>query len=123
VFIIWRSSVRFGPLAPLPPVRRRSKEEFLEAYATLLHRQKDHAAAFCTVQQDLVHRLASEMGLPDGTKPEDVALEAARRRGADPDKTVRLLTSSAPAGGKSSSAFIQSLTELEAATRELLRNR
>ncbi|QDU22868.1 DUF4350 domain-containing protein [Urbifossiella limnaea] len=121
--VLWHAGVRFGPVRPDPPPPRRSKAEFLDALAGLLERTGDRGDAFRAVRDDLLRRLEAEYGLPAGTPPEQVAREAARRRGVNPDPLVRLLTAEAPPGGRGAVPFLDALKALETAARESLRPR
>src|SRR5262249_15016120 len=121
--VLWWAAPRFGPLRPLPPPNRRSKEEFLDALAELLHRKGDTADAFRTLRRDLLHRLETELGLPPGTPPEQVVAAAARRRGAAAERYLPILTADAPPGGRGPSALLEAIHELDAASRELLPRR
>jgi hypothetical protein len=121
--LLWRAAPRFGPLRPLPPPNRRSKEEFLDALADLLHRKGDTADAFRTLQRDLLRRLEADLGLPPGTSPEQAVAAAARRRGVPAERHLRILTAGAPPGGPGPSALLEAIHELDAASRELLPRR
>jgi hypothetical protein len=120
--VLWRSGVRFGPVRAVAPPGRRSKEEFLDAMADLLSRKGDRADAFRTVRDDFVHRLQTELGLPAGTRTDDLIAEAARRRGADPAVLTPLLTADAPPG-RGAGPFLDSLAQLDAVAHECIRTR
>src|SRR5207248_4688369 len=116
--VLWRSGVRFGPLRAALPTARRSKEEFLDAMAELLTRKGDRAEAFRTVRDAFLHRLETDLGLPAGTPVEQTVRAAARRRGADPDVLLPLLTSPAPPQGGGVPAFLAALRQLGTAAHE-----
>jgi hypothetical protein len=120
--LLWRFVPRFGALRVVPPTRRRSKEEFLDAMASLLERKGDYADAFRTVQRDLRHRLEADLGLPAGTPVEETVREAARRRGLEAETLLRLLTAREPPGGHGPAAFLNALHQLES-TRDALSRR
>jgi hypothetical protein len=123
VLLLWHYAPRFGTLRPLPAVRRRSKEEFLDAMASLLERQGDTAEAFRTVRQDLLRRLEADLGLPAGTPAAQTAREAARRRGLDHPTLARLLTAEGPPGGDGPRAFLDALHQLQTISDELTQRR
>jgi Domain of unknown function (DUF4350) len=123
VLLLWHYAPRFGTLRPLPPARRRSKEEFLDAMASLLERQGDTAEAFRTVQQDLLRRLEADLGLPAGTPVQQTVGEAARRRGVDSRDLLPLLTADAPPGGRGPKAFLGALHRLQTISDELSQRR
>jgi hypothetical protein len=116
--LLWAAAVRFGPIRALPPPRRRSKEEFLSALGDLLHRQGDTAAAFRTIQGEVVHQLAERVGLPANTHPETIVATASRRRPMTPE-VIHLLTCAAPRPGRSS--FVAAVHSLDQANHELTR--
>src|SRR5579871_203069 len=55
--LLWHFLPRFGTLRPPPPARRRSKEEFLGAMASLLERKADYADAYRTVREDFLREI------------------------------------------------------------------
>jgi hypothetical protein len=126
LLLVWHYAPRFGALRPLPPARRRSKEEFLDAMASLLERQGDTAEAFRTVQQDLLRRLEADLGLPAGTPVKQIVSEAVRRHRLerlDAQAFLVLLTADAPPGGGGPRAFLDALHRLQTISDELFQRR
>jgi hypothetical protein len=121
--VLWRQVPRFGPLRPIPPQRRRSKEEFLDAMASLLERKGDYADAYRTARDGLAREIEREFGLPAGTPPEVAAREAERRRLADRHSVLHVLTAEAVPTGAGPHAFLTALNELETIRHELLDQR
>jgi hypothetical protein len=89
--LLWHYVPRFGTLRVVPPSRRRSREEFLDAMATLLERKADYAEAYRTAREDLIREMERDLGLPAGTEPEQLLLEATRRRPIGQEPLRRLL--------------------------------
>jgi hypothetical protein len=117
--VLWHYVPRFGAIRALPPARRRSKEEFLDAMAILLERKGDLADAFRTARNDMVHRLEDELGLPTTTTVEELAREAARRGTMSEESLCRLLaTDDVPAD-----QFLSLMNQLETAHDELFDRR
>ena len=117
--LLWAAAVRFGPLRPLPPTRRRSKEEFLNALGDMLYRQGDTASAYRTIQSDINRQLAEQVGLPANTHPEDIVKIADRRRPISLHLS-RLLTCAAPPPGRA--GFVTAIQTLdERSNHELIR--
>lgn len=116
--VLWHYIPRFGSIRPLPPSSRRSKEEFLNALASLLERKGDRAAAFDVAADDLARELERELGLPPGTPVEILVREAARHRPIDSARLLRLLTRQGQLPG---AAFVPALNELETIREEFLR--
>jgi hypothetical protein len=119
-FLLWHFIPRFGTLRPVAPARRRSKEEFLDAMATLLERKGDYADAYGTACDDLVRALERDLGLPAGTPPDLLVGEAGRRRRIDPARLWSVLRVPSPGGSR---AFLRALNELEAIRHELFDGR
>jgi hypothetical protein len=118
--VLWHFAPRFG--TPRPAVvasRRRSKEEFLDAMASLLERKGDYTDSFRTAWEDFVREIGRELGLPAGTPVDRILDEAERRR---PDRLVRFrrLRGQAPV---SRLAFVKALQELESARGEFFHER
>jgi len=122
--VLWRQVPRFGTLVPLPPTRRRSKEEYLDALAHLLERKRAYADAVETVRLALVRDLERFVGLAAVAPLDTLIAHAARRRagvgGSSPttlpfdiDRLRAALDPKRPAPG-SESAFLHTLHEFEA---------
>jgi hypothetical protein len=111
--LLWHYVPRFGLPRPPPPPTRRSKEEFLNARASLLERKGDHAAAFAVAALELARELEHELGLPAGTPTEQLAQEATRCRAVDRARLVRILTREGVPPGAGAAAFLEALNELE----------
>ena len=116
--LLWGAAVRIGPIRPLPSPRRRSKEEFLNAVADLLHRQGDTGSAFRTIQDQVIGNLAERLGMPEGSHPEAV-VEVGRRRQKIKPQLADLLIRAAPPAGRS--AFVSAIHSLDEANNELTR--
>ncbi len=112
--LVWHNLPRFGVLRPLPPRTRRSKEEFLDAMGTLLHRKGDYGHAYQVVRDALVRELAAQLGFPGDTDPAVIAAAAAQRRQLNQDQLCLYLTAKKPPGGTGPQAFVRALAELEA---------
>jgi hypothetical protein len=116
--LLWHYAPRFGAVCPAPAPSRRSKEEFLDAMASLLERKGDYAAAFRAVRDDFARALERELGLPAGAPAEQIVIEAARRRPLRRRRLLRLLTGESLPPGAGPSTFMKTLNELEAARDE-----
>jgi hypothetical protein len=111
--VLWHFVPRFGNPTPAPPPARRSKEEFLDAMATLLSRKGDASDAFRTARNELANEIGRELGLPPATPPEQIANEASRRLPINRELLLRMLmTDSLPAGG-GPAALLKLMNELE----------
>jgi hypothetical protein len=119
--LLWHYVPRFGVLRPVPPPNRRSKEEFLEAMASLLQRKGDYADAFRTARDGLVRELEQELGLPPGTPIDQTAREAARRRPVRYPALLELLGHRAPPVG--ANAFLKAMNDLESTRSEFFDGR
>jgi len=115
--LLWHYLPRFGQARPLPPPSRRSKEEFLNALASLLERKGDRTAAYSVAADILAREMAEELGLPPGTPSEALAQEAARHRRVDPVRLQRVLSGQ----GLPATDFVQALDELETKRGEFFR--
>src|SRR4051812_19429534 len=116
--VLWSVAPRFGPVRPVPPPSRRSKEEFLDAVADLLRRKGDHADAFRTIQLGLRRRMESALGLPADVPVADLAPQAERRRGVPADSVARWLAVDAPPGGPGAAPFLDALHHLDTLRHE-----
>jgi hypothetical protein len=121
--ILWYAMPRFGFLHPPPVFRRRSKEEFLDAMATLLERKGDCADAFRAARDGLVRDMEQELGLPAWCRPEDLVREACRRRPVQADRLERLLRTGAVPAGASKSVFLHALNDLETLRHDFFHGR
>jgi hypothetical protein len=127
LLILWREGPRFGTMRPEAPVRRRSKEEYLDAMAELLDRKADYADAYRTARTSLHRDLERELGLPHDAPIAEIARLVERLR---PDlgpawggRVERLLTANAPPGGSGKAAFLAALTDLETAREDFVDGR
>lgn len=111
--VLWAVVPRFGPVRPLPPPNRRSKEEFLDAVADLLRRKGDYADAFRTVQLDLRRRIESELGCAADVPAAELAREAEGRHGVPADRICDMLTADLPSRLGNAAAFIAALHNLD----------
>jgi hypothetical protein len=119
--LLWHHGPRFGGLRAAAPPSRRSAEEFLDAMTALLQRKGDQADAFRTARDDLKHDMEKALGLPADTAPERVATEAELRRGIDPKRLLRLLTS--PGVPADKGGLIKAMQELETIREQLIPRR
>jgi hypothetical protein len=110
---LWRSLPRTGSVSEPPAARRRSKDEYLDAMAGLLERKRAHAEGHRVARDALARELEHALGLPPGTAPERVALEAARQRpGLDQQRLARALAPGGPPR-RGAAAFLRDVNELE----------
>src|SRR5262249_30656307 len=114
--VIWHFAPRFGAFRPERRIRRRSKEEFLDAMASLLERKGDYPAAYRAVRDDLLRSIEAAFGLPPGTRPEELVRIAALYRGKEIESLLKPITNSLP-DGAGKVAFLHAVNELET-TRE-----
>src|SRR5262245_30064642 len=120
--ILWRTLPPFGAVRGLPPVRRRSKEEFLDAMANLLAVKGAYREAHAVVRDALARDLTTTLGMPPATSPEVIAAEAARRRpGIDADRLARALGRTIPA--TDAGEFLRAVRELDALRHEFFHER
>jgi hypothetical protein len=112
VLVIGHYAPRFGGYRPEARIRRRSKEEFLDAMASLLERNGDYAAAYRTVHENLLRAIETALGLPPGTPPQIIVQAAVAHRGHSMEAILRPITTNLPASaGKLT--FLTALNELE----------
>ncbi|HLJ95993.1 MAG TPA: DUF4350 domain-containing protein [Gemmataceae bacterium] len=121
--VLWRFAPRFGNLRPAGSVRRRSKEEFLDAMASLLERKGDYADAYRTAWEDLVQEMGRELGLAAGVPGERILQEAERRRPVRLDRFRRLLAAGVLPSRTNKLDFVKALHELENAYDEFFNGR
>jgi hypothetical protein len=121
--VLWHYLPRFGTLRPPRAVRRRSKEEFLDAMASLLERKADYAEAYRTVREDWLREIEQELALPPQTHLDQVIREAAQRRGMDPGELAAVLSSQRVSAGSRPAAFVKALTDLETSRNEFFHGR
>jgi hypothetical protein len=110
--ILWHFMPRFGQIRPMPVSRRRSKEEFLDAMATLLERKADYADAYRTAREELLRDLERELGLPAGATAEHLAQEVNHRHRLA-DSKLQALGKDGLAGRSGSHGFVAALNELD----------
>jgi hypothetical protein len=120
--LLWHHVPRFGTFRPETAPRRRSKEEFLDALAFLLERKGDYAEAYRTAREEFVRDVERDLGVPPGTRPEQLLLEAARRP-IRSDKLRRVLSTGVLPPGAGKLAFVQALNELETTRDEYFHGR
>jgi hypothetical protein len=120
--LLWHLAPRFGQISALPSARRRSKEEFLDAMASLLERKADYGEACRSARDELVRDIERELGLPANTPRDLLVEEAARRRSIDREALRSALggDSSAPLGN---AGFVNTLNRLEAMRDEFFQRR
>lgn len=121
--LLWHFLPRFGTLRPPPPVRRRSKEEFLGAMASLLERKADYNEAYRTVREDWLREIEQELGLPPQTPLDDVIREAARRRGLNAEALAQVLSARRVPAGSRPAVFVKALNDLETSRNEFFHGR
>jgi hypothetical protein len=76
---LWRFQPRFGAYHEPPPLRRRSKEEYLDALANLLEQKRAYVEAHRSVRDAFAHELEQALGMPGGTPAAALAQAAALR--------------------------------------------
>jgi len=118
--VIWHAAPRFGAIRTSPPARRRSKDEFLDAMASLLERCEDYDDAWQSVRAELSTDLAQALGLPADTPLDQVAAEAQRRGRIDPSTLNRLTALARPPDRQT---FPAQLTQLETIRDEFFSRR
>jgi hypothetical protein len=121
--LLWRFIPRFGSAQPAIPLRRRSKEEFLDAVASLMERKDAVAQAYRTVRGDLIQEMQRDLGLPGQAGLESLVHEIGRRRFIGEDVARRVLSEQAVPSGASRSAFLIALNELESLRDEFFQHR
>ena len=110
--ILWHSLPRFGALRDAPPIRRRSKEEFLDAMAHLLGRKGAYTEALAVVRADLFRDLEQALQLPAHTPVDVLAAQAARRRpGLDKERLELALSEPRVRVGRGN--FLAAIHELD----------
>ena len=119
--LLWHYGPRFGGLRGETVVSRRSKEEYLDAMAALLERKRDYDDAFRTARDELVQSIERELGLPVGTRADDLVHEAARRRPIQRRLLLRLLSNEALPPRSGPGAFVKAMSEVETARQEFFR--
>jgi hypothetical protein len=118
--VVWHFAPRFGAVRASPPARRRSKEEFLDALASLLERCEDYDDAWQSVRAEFRSDLAQALGLPADTPLDQVADEA-HRRGRIDSSTLNRLTALARRPDRQT--FPAQLTQLETIRDEFFSRR
>lgn len=121
--LLWHAVPRFGTLRLLPPPRRRSREEFLDAMAALLERKGDYEDAYRTTRRALIRDIEHDLGLPPGTRPKEL-LAAVSRRGSRKAKLLtRALGGQKIVAENGKKAFVEALNHLENARHEFFERR
>ena len=110
--IVWHFAPRFGKFQPEARPRRRSKEEFLDAMASLLERKGDSGAAYAVVRDDILRSVEAELGLPNGIPVEQLVATAISYRGKQIESTLKPLETVLRSGA-SQTTFLTALNELE----------
>jgi hypothetical protein len=118
--VIWHAAPRFGAIRASPPAHRRSKEEFLDAMASLLERCEDYDDAWKSVRAEFSTDLAQALGLPADTPLDQVAEEAHQRGRIDRSALDRL---TALARRPDRQTFPTQLTQLETIRDEFFSRR
>jgi hypothetical protein len=121
--VLWHAMPRFGAVIPSIPARRRSKEEFLDAMASLLERKGDYAEAFRTARDEFAHEIERELGLPATTDVEVLLAEAVRRRSVAFEPLRRALTGAVLPPKSGQFGFLKALNELETTRERFFRGR
>jgi len=112
LLVLWAFSPRFGRLLELPPARRRSKEEFLDALANILDKKHAYDYASKTVRDAFVRDLARDLGLPASATTELVIQQAQlRRKKVAPERLRRGLLPHHPVND--ATIFLATLHELD----------
>jgi hypothetical protein len=120
--VIWHFAPRFGEFRPEVRRRRRSKEEFLDALASLLERKGDTATAYAVVRDDVLHSLATSLGLPTATPAAEIVHTAARQRGKQIEAVLQPILTPIP-GRTGRSTFVKAINELEGARERFFSKR
>jgi hypothetical protein len=114
---------RFGTAQRPALTRRRSKEEFVSAMASLLEQKADYNDAYRSVRADLLREWENTLGLPAGAASSQITGELARR-GLNVSKALeqvlRTENLSASAGAQ---VFLRELNLLETARNEFYSGR
>lgn len=96
-FLLWRYVPRFGPLQEEPSPRRRSKDEYLDAVASLLEQKRAYGEVTSTVRNNLVRELEQRLNLPAGCSRDTLVQRAARQwPRIEAERWGRLLAGDAP---------------------------
>jgi hypothetical protein len=110
--LVWHFAPRFGKFRPEVRPRRRSKEEFLDAMASLLERKGDCAAAYAVVREDILRCIEAELGLPTGSPIQQLLTTAISYRGKQVESTLKPIETVLRSGA-SQTTFLTALNELE----------
>jgi hypothetical protein len=113
--VLWRYLPRFGAVVELPPSRRRSKEEYVDALANLLEQKRAYPEAVGVVQTTLAREFEHDLALSPGAPTHRIAeYVSARRPNLDSTRVSRALGDAPPERG----GFLIALNELENIRRE-----
>jgi hypothetical protein len=123
IFSLWRYAPRFGTYQELPTPRRRSKEEYLLAMASMLERKRAYDIALQSVRHSITHGLAHALSLPAEVKLSLLAQQAEKRWPGklSQQSILQALTSTLPRHA-SEADFLHALHELEAIRHVYARN-
>jgi hypothetical protein len=117
--LLWHAMPRFGAVRPDAPPNRRSKEEFLDAVAGLLARNRDYGDAFRTARAALLREVERELGLPAGTPLTQVVHELRGRPNGE--RLASFLGTAAEP--RSPAQLVDALNHLEQARNEFWQGR
>jgi hypothetical protein len=121
--LLWHYVPRFGTLRDAASPRRRSKEEFLDAMASLLERKGDYQDAYRTSRRAFLHELEGELGLPAGTRRRQLLAAALRGRKRSRAAIRSAIVTKALPPKVSKAEFVNALNDLETARHELFQRR
>jgi hypothetical protein len=121
--LLWHYMPRFGTLHPPATFRRRSKEEFLDAMASILERKGDVGDAFRATRDGLVREIEQELGLPVNCPPAELIRHASRGRSFPADRLAQLLQPDAVPRRTGKLTFLQATNDLETIRKEFFHGR
>ena len=121
--LLWHYVPRFGNLRTATTPRRRSKEEFLNAMASLLERKGDFRDAYSAARNNLAREMEQSMGLPAGAETMVIIQEASRRKSIDAELLHKVLTGESLPVGAGKVVFVRSLKQLETIRDEFFKGR
>jgi hypothetical protein len=115
---LWRNVPRFGSVQAAHVARRRSKDEYLDALASLMERKHAYADAYAAIRADLVQEMERNLGLPAGTEIEVLARQAEVRRLVRRETLLPLSTTPASEESLGAAQFSTALNQLETIRHE-----